>query len=49
MALTRDTFINIIKSAAASNVSDIHLRTDEKPYFRLRGDLIQVKSEPLTN
>lgn len=49
MALTRETFINIIKSAAASNVSDIHLRTDEKPYFRLRGDLIQVKAEPLTN
>lgn len=49
MALTKETFLNIIKSAAASNVSDIHLRTDEKPCFRLRGDLIQVKAEPLTN
>jgi twitching motility protein PilT len=49
MALTKETFLNIIKSASASNVSDIHLRTEEKPCFRLRGDLVQVKSEPLTN
>ena len=49
MALTKETFLNIIKSASASNVSDIHLRTDEKPCFRLRGDLVQVKAEPLTN
>lgn len=49
MALTKESFITIIKSASASNVSDIHLRTDEKPAFRLRGDLVQVKAEPLTN
>ena len=49
MAMTKETFLNIIKSASASNVSDIHLRTDEKPCFRLRGDLIQVKAEVLTH
>lgn len=49
MALTKEIFLNIIKSASASSVSDIHLRTDEKPCFRLRGDLIQVKAEPLSN
>jgi len=49
MALSKETFLNIIKSASASNVSDIHLRTDEKPFFRLRGDLVQVKAELLTN
>lgn len=49
MALTKESFLTIIKSAAASGVSDIHLRTDEKPCFRLRGDLVQVKAEPLTN
>lgn len=49
MALTKEAFVTIIKSAAASNVSDIHLRTDEKPSFRLRGDLVQVKADPLTN
>ncbi len=48
MALTKETFITIIKTAASSGVSDIHLRTDEKPCFRLRGDLIQVKADPLT-
>lgn len=49
MALTKESFLTIIKSAAASGVSDVHLRTDEKPCFRLRGDLVQVKAEPLTN
>ncbi len=49
MALTKESFVSLIKSAAASNVSDIHLRTDEKPSFRLRGDLVQVKHDPLTN
>lgn len=49
MALTKETFLTIIKSASASGVSDVHLRTEEKPCFRLRGDLVQVKAEPLTN
>jgi twitching motility protein PilT len=48
MPLSKENFINIIKSASTSNVSDIHLRTDEKPCFRLRGDLIQVKADPLS-
>ena len=49
MALTKEAFFNIIKSANASGVSDVHLRTDEKPCFRLRGDLVPVKLEPLTH
>lgn len=49
MALTKEAFFNIVKSASASGVSDIHLRTEEKPCFRLRGDLMQVKLDPLTN
>jgi twitching motility protein PilT len=49
MTITKDFFLNIIKSASQSGVSDIHLRTDEKPCFRLRGDLIPVKADPLTN
>ncbi len=49
MALTKEAFLSIIKSASASGVSDIHLRTDEKPCFRLRGDLVPVKFDPLTN
>jgi twitching motility protein PilT len=49
MAFTKEAFFNLVKSANASGVSDIHLRTDEKPCFRMRGDLIPVKVEPLTN
>lgn len=49
MALTKESFLNMIKSAQASGVSDIHLRTEEKPCFRMRGDLVQVKHDPLTN
>jgi twitching motility protein PilT len=49
MALTKEIFLNIIKSASAAGVSDIHLRTDEKPCFRLRGDLVQVKADPLSH
>jgi twitching motility protein PilT len=49
MALTKEGFWNLVKSAAASNVSDIHLRSDERPSFRLKGDLVQVKHDPITN
>ncbi len=49
MALTKEAFFNMVKSANASGVSDIHLRTDEKPCFRLRGDLVPVKHDPLSN
>ena len=49
MALTKEAFVNLIKSASAAGVSDIHLRTDEKPCFRVRGDLVPVKLDPLTN
>lgn len=49
MALTKEAFFNMVKSANASGVSDIHLRTDEKPCFRLRGDLIPVKHDLITN
>src|SRR5665647_933395 len=49
MALTKEAFVNLIKSASNSGVSDIHLRTDEKPCFRMRGDLVQVKLDPITN
>lgn len=49
MALTKEAFVSLIKSASVSGVSDIHLRTDEKPCFRMRGDLVPVKMDPMTN
>ena len=48
MTITKEDFIKLIKSAASNGVSDIHIRTDEKPCFRMRGDLVPVKVEPYT-
>jgi twitching motility protein PilT len=49
MALTKESFLNMVRSASVSGASDIHLRTEERPCFRIRGDLIPVKHDPLTN
>ncbi len=49
MALSKEVFLNLVRSASLSGVSDIHLRTDEKPCFRIKGDLVLVKTDPLTN
>lgn len=46
MAMSKEVFLKLVKSASASNVSDIHIRTDEKPCFRLRGDLVPVNTDP---
>ncbi|MBY0515556.1 MAG: PilT/PilU family type 4a pilus ATPase [Bacteriovoracaceae bacterium] len=48
MGISKEGFTSLVKNAVANNVSDIHLRQDEKPSFRLRGDLVSVKMEPLT-
>lgn len=48
MSISREAFHALVKNAMANNVSDIHLRQDEKPSFRLKGDLVAVKMEPLT-
>ncbi len=49
MGITRESFVSLVKNAVANEVSDIHLRQDEKPSFRLRGDLVSVKMDPLTD
>lgn len=49
MAVTREAFISLVKNAVANEVSDIHLRQEEKPSFRMRGDLVAVKMDPLTD
>jgi twitching motility protein PilT len=46
MAITRENFITLLKSAVANGVSDIHIRTDERPCFRVKGDLVPVKTDP---
>lgn len=49
MPLTREAFTSLVRNAVANGVSDIHLRQDEKPCFRMRGDLVAVKMDPLTD
>jgi twitching motility protein PilT len=48
MPITKEGFFSLVKNAVANEVSDIHLRQDEKPTFRLRGDLVAIKMDPLT-
>lgn len=45
MPMNKEEFIKLVKSAAANGVSDIHIRTEERPCFRLRGDLVPVKTD----
>lgn len=46
MGISKEDFLKLVKSAVANNVSDIHIRTNERPCFRMRGDLVPVKVEP---
>lgn len=46
MTISKEDFIKLVKSAAQNDVSDIHIRTNERPCFRLRGDLVPVKVDP---
>lgn len=45
MSISLEEFLKLIKTASANRVSDVHIRTDEKPSFRIRGDLMPVKTE----
>lgn len=45
MGVSKEDFLKLVKSAVANEVSDIHIRTNERPCFRLRGDLVPVKTE----
>ncbi len=49
MPMTKEAFYALVKNAVANNVSDIHLRQEEKPSFRLKGDLVSIKMDPLTD
>lgn len=48
MGITKEDFIKLVKSASSNDVSDIHIRTNERPCFRMRGDLVPVKIDPYT-
>lgn len=45
--MRKEELIKLIKGAISNNVSDIHLRCDERPCFRMRGDLVSIKYDVL--
>jgi twitching motility protein PilT len=48
MAMDKETFHKLLKSATVNGVSDIHLREGEFPYFRMKGGLKKFKASALT-
>lgn len=48
MAYDQNVLHQLLKLAVQNGVSDIHLRTGDRPYFRLKGKLKAIKSPPLT-
>ena len=48
MGISKEDFVKLIKSAVSNGVSDIHIRTNEKPCFRMRGDLVPIKTAPFS-
>ncbi len=48
MAFTAENFKSLMKLGVKHNASDVHLRTDEPPAFRVRGKLKPVESAPLS-
>jgi len=48
MAVSKEAFLKLVKTAVTNGVSDIHIRTNERPCFRIRGDLVPVKTDPFT-
>jgi twitching motility protein PilT len=46
MAITKDDFLKLIKSAVSNEVSDVHIREGERPCFRIKGDLTPIKVDP---
>lgn len=46
--MREDKFQSLVKLAFKNKASDIHLRTDEAPLFRIRGDLVPIQAKPVT-
>jgi twitching motility protein PilT len=45
----QQTFINLLSSAVQNEVSDIHLQVGQPPAFRLKGDLVNLKTPALAD
>lgn len=48
MSISEKRFQKLVSSAVSNSVSDIHIRVGERPYFRMNGDLVPVKTEDFT-
>ncbi len=46
--MDQKAFLSLLAAAVQHGASDIHLHPGMSPGFRLRGDLVNVKGEPLT-
>lgn len=48
MAFSKQNLISLVKVAVDHQASDIHLRTDEKPCLRIRGELVPIQTKEFT-
>lgn len=48
MSFTKQNLINLLQLAVEHMASDIHIRTDERPCFRIHGELMEIQSRPFS-
>lgn len=48
MSFNKEHFLSLLKLAIEHNASDIHIRSNETPSLRIRGDLVPVETKTLT-
>ena len=48
MPVTKEDFLKLVQAAVSNNASDIHIRTNERPCLRIKGDLLPVKIDVLS-
>jgi twitching motility protein PilT len=48
MAFTKQNLVSLVKVAVDHGASDIHIRTEEKPCLRIRGELVPIQTKEFT-
>ena len=49
MGFSKNNLMSLIKVAVENRASDIHIRTEEKPCLRIRGELIPIQTKVFTH
>lgn len=49
MAFSKQNLVSLLKVAVENKASDIHIRTGERPCFRIYGDLVEIQTKPFDN